>query len=153
MKSLVCVAKSAKLKDKQVVPTLLVSKNTTEIDSACKRKKKRERILKPKRIQDYNARKTGIDLCDMYFSYSSAVRKSVKWYQKLPLVLLSGTSVLNAPTIYILLLQKRTNPSLYYKFLVKSWASRGRERKGTRMQWWQILVRLHCAHIVWNSHL
>lgn len=65
-----------------------------------KKYKNNEPIFKPKIISDYNAGKAGIDLSDQYSSYSSPIRKSIRWYHKVVTEILLGTSVVNAFIVY-----------------------------------------------------
>jgi len=65
-----------------------------------KKNRKYEPVLKPKIILDYNAGKAGIDLSDQLSSYSSPVRKSIRWYHKVATKVLLGTSVVNALIVY-----------------------------------------------------
>jgi len=62
--------------------------------------KKKENIVKPQIIIDYNKGKAGIDLSDQLSSYNFCVRKSIRWYHKVAIELLFGTSVVNAVLIY-----------------------------------------------------
>ncbi|XP_067128135.1 piggyBac transposable element-derived protein 4-like [Centruroides vittatus] len=109
----------AKWKDKRDV-LMLSTKHTTEMTSTGKRNYKQEEILKPKIVQDYNIGKTGIDLSDQYSSYSSAVRKSVKWYHKVAMELIFGTTVVNAHIIYNKISDKKISITTFKEFLVKS---------------------------------
>lgn len=52
-------------------------------------------IQKPKAIVDYNAGKSSIDLSDQMSSYSSALRKSIRWYKKLAVEMLLGKCFLS----------------------------------------------------------
>jgi len=65
-----------------------------------KKNRKNEAVVKPKIIIDYNAGKAGIDLSDQLSSYSSPVRKSIRWYHKVATEIILGTSVVNALIIY-----------------------------------------------------
>jgi len=56
--------------------------------------------VKPKIIIDYNPWKARIDLSDQLSSYSSPVRKSIRWYHKVATEIILGTSVVNALIIY-----------------------------------------------------
>ena len=51
---------------------------------------------KPLAILAYNCGKTGIDRSDQMVSYATTIRKSIKWYRKLALHLLLGTTIVNA---------------------------------------------------------
>ena len=56
-------------------------------------------ILKPQYVIDYNFVKEGVDVSDQ-MSYNSALRKTRKWYIKVAIELITGTSVENAWVIY-----------------------------------------------------
>lgn len=56
--------------------------------------------LKPKVVIDYNRGKGYIDLCDQMGSYSSCLRRGVKWYRKVAIDIICNTSLLNAFSIY-----------------------------------------------------
>lgn len=55
---------------------------------------------KPTIIYDYNASKSFIDLSDQLKSYSSPLRKGIKWYRKLAFEILLGTTVVNSYIVY-----------------------------------------------------
>jgi hypothetical protein len=57
-------------------------------------------IDKPKAIVDYNSGKSSIDLSDQMASYSTALRRTIRWYNKLAIEALLGTSMVNAHLIY-----------------------------------------------------
>lgn len=42
-----------------------------------------QQILKPKNVIEYNKSKIRVDLADQMSSYSSCLRKSIKWFHKL----------------------------------------------------------------------
>lgn len=52
--------------------------------------------LKPDAILDYNNAKKGVDLSDQLSAYYSSLRKTVKWYRKIVIQLICGTSIVNA---------------------------------------------------------
>jgi hypothetical protein len=85
----------AKWRDKRDVTMLSTHHDISIIDTG-KKNRKNESVLKPKLIIDYNAGKTGIDLSDQLSSYSSPVRKSIRWYHKVATEILLGTAVVNA---------------------------------------------------------
>lgn len=62
--------------------------------------RKRKTVEKPLGIFDYNKGKTGIDLSDQMSSYATTLRKGIKWYRKLAIELLLGTSVVNAWVLF-----------------------------------------------------
>lgn len=55
---------------------------------------------KPSAIVAYNAAKSFIDVSDQKSSYSSAVRRSIKWYRKVAVEVILGTSVINSLYLY-----------------------------------------------------
>jgi len=56
--------------------------------------------MKAKIIVDYISGKAGIDLSGQLSSYSSPVRKSIRWYHKVATEILLGTAVVNALIIH-----------------------------------------------------
>ena len=56
--------------------------------------------MKPSSILDYNAAKIGVDKSDQMTCYNLVLRKSTKWYRKLAIELLLGTSIVNAWVIF-----------------------------------------------------
>ncbi|XP_008188519.1 piggyBac transposable element-derived protein 4-like [Acyrthosiphon pisum] len=89
----------AKWRDKRDVTMLSTKHNIDMIDTG-KKNKKKESIVKPKIIVDYNSGKAGIDLSDQLSSYSTAVRKSIRWYHKVATEILFGTAMVNALIVY-----------------------------------------------------
>lgn len=57
-------------------------------------------VLKPKVVVDYNNSKAFIDLSDQLKSYNSSLRRGIKWYRKLAIEMLLGTSIVNAHMVY-----------------------------------------------------
>lgn len=55
--------------------------------------------IKPKMIIDYNLRKKGIDVADQLSSYHGPVRKSIRWYKKVAVDLIT-IAVVNSTIIY-----------------------------------------------------
>lgn len=74
--------------------------HTLEIVNTGKKNRKKEDIYKPSLIMDYNKGKSGIDLSDQLSSYSTPVRKSLRWYHKVATEILLGTAMVNAYVIY-----------------------------------------------------
>jgi len=79
---------------------MLSTKHNIDMIDTGKNNKKKESIVKPKIIVDYNSGKAGIDLSDQLSSYSTAVRKSIRWYHKVATEILFGTAVVNALIVY-----------------------------------------------------
>lgn len=63
---------------------------------------------KPLAVLAYNNGKTRINRSDQMVSYATTIRKSIKWYRKLALHLLLGTSIVNAHIVY----QRATNKKI-----------------------------------------
>lgn len=55
---------------------------------------------KPKAVVEYNKAKTCIDPSDQVSSYSNSVRKSFKWFKKVAVELILGSSIVNAHHLY-----------------------------------------------------
>jgi len=89
----------AKWHDKRDVSMMSTRHNINMVGTG-KKNRKNESIFKPQIILDYNAGKAGIDLSDQLSSYSSPVRKSIRWYHKVATEVLLGTSVVNALIVY-----------------------------------------------------
>ena len=84
-------------KDKRNVLTLsTIPEHSGELVPSGKRTRTNVDILKPNSVLDYNAAKKDVDMSDQLTSYSSALRRSSKWYRKVAIELLTGTSVVNA---------------------------------------------------------
>ena len=84
-------------KDKRNVLTLsTIPEHSGELVPSGRRTRTNVEILKPSSVLDYNAAKKGVDMSDQLTSYSSALRRSSKWYCKVAIELLTGTSVVNA---------------------------------------------------------
>ncbi|XP_022837335.1 piggyBac transposable element-derived protein 4-like [Spodoptera litura] len=85
-----------KWKDKRDVYVL----STKHTDRFVNIQQRGKTIRKPKIIVDYNMAKGAVDLSDQLASYSTPLRKSVKWYKKLAINLLLNTTVINALILY-----------------------------------------------------
>ncbi|XP_029054531.2 piggyBac transposable element-derived protein 4-like [Osmia bicornis bicornis] len=77
--------------------------------------------IKPLAVIAYNTGKSGIDRSDQMASYATTIRKSIKWYRKLAIHFLIGTSVVNAHVVY----QKATNKNIqirkFRELIVREW--------------------------------
>ncbi|CAK1584313.1 unnamed protein product [Parnassius mnemosyne] len=62
--------------------------------------KKGRVIRKPKVIVAYNKAKGSVDISDQMTSYSSPLRKTVKWYKKLAIELVLNTALVNSWVMY-----------------------------------------------------
>lgn len=89
----------SKFKDKGDI-FLLSTRHKLDIIDTGKQSRKKESISKPDVILFYNAGKVGIDLSDQLASYSSPVRKSIRWYHKIMTEILLNTSVINAQIMH-----------------------------------------------------
>lgn len=89
----------SKFNDKRDI-FLLSTRYKLDIIDTGKQSRKKESILKPDVILFYNAGKAGIDLSDQLASYSTPVRKSIRWYHKVMTEILLNTSVINAQIMY-----------------------------------------------------
>ncbi|XP_043505740.1 piggyBac transposable element-derived protein 3-like [Polistes fuscatus] len=78
---------------------------------------------KPLAVIAYNNGKNGIDRSDQMVSYATTIRKSIKWYQKLALHLLLGTSVVNAHIVYQRVKNKKIGIRKFRELLVAEWLS------------------------------
>ncbi|CAK9832747.1 PiggyBac transposable element-derived protein 4 [Anthophora retusa] len=76
---------------------------------------------KPLAVLAYNNGKTGIDRSDQMVSYATTIRKSIKWYRKLALHLLLGTSIVNAHIVYQRATNKKIEIRKFRELLVAEW--------------------------------
>lgn len=65
-----------------------------------KNNRKVEAIFKPKSVLDYNAAKKGVDYSDQMAAYYTTLRKSLKWYKKVILEILTGTTMVNSWIVF-----------------------------------------------------
>jgi len=89
----------SKFKDERDIFLISIRHKLDIVDTG-KQSRKKENILKPDVILFYNAGKAGIDLSDQLASYSTPVRKSIRWYHKVMTETLLNTSVINAQIMY-----------------------------------------------------
>ncbi|KAF2367685.1 PiggyBac transposable element-derived protein [Trinorchestia longiramus] len=59
-----------------------------------------EELKKPQCVLDYNNAKKGVDVSDQMTSYHTALRRSLKWYRKVAIEIITGMSVVNAHVLY-----------------------------------------------------
>ena len=78
---------------------------------------------KPLAIMAYNNGKTGIDRSDQMVSYATTIRKSIKWYRKLVLHLLLGTTIVNAHIVYQRATITKIEIRQFRELLVTEWLS------------------------------
>lgn len=83
--------KFLKWTDKRQVCMLTTSKN-----HQCKFVQGTNGRVKPDAVFDYNIAKKGVDLSDQLSAYYSCLRKTIKWYRKIIIQLICGTSLVNA---------------------------------------------------------
>ena len=88
-----------KWKHKRDVLILSTKHDDTTVDSG-KKSRKKEPIIKPKAVIEYNQTKQGTDLSDQMSSYHSLLRKSVRWFHKLAIKVLLGLSIVNAHCLF-----------------------------------------------------
>uniref|UniRef100_A0A182KB20 DDE_Tnp_1_7 domain-containing protein n=1 Tax=Anopheles christyi TaxID=43041 RepID=A0A182KB20_9DIPT len=110
-----------KWRDVRDVRTLSTKHEPVMVPTTDSKSKARASKLKPLAVMAYNIGKSGIDRSDQMVSYATNIRKSIKWYRKLALHLLLGTSVVNAHIVF----QKATNIKIHIRtfreMLVKVW--------------------------------
>lgn len=87
-----------KWKDKRDV--MMLSTKHTDSTVMIPQRRGREPKPKPSSVLDYNNAKSYIDLSDQMASYSSPLRRNVKWYKKLIFELLFNTALVNALVLY-----------------------------------------------------
>ncbi|KAJ8933858.1 hypothetical protein NQ318_004689 [Aromia moschata] len=73
---------------------------TSEINETVQVQRRGKKINKPQAIIDYNKGKSSIDISDQMSSYSTALRRSIRWYKKVAIEILLGTSMVNAHFIF-----------------------------------------------------
>lgn len=61
---------------------------------------RRETKMKPEAVIDYNTAKSFIDVSDQLSSYSTSVRRSLKWFKKVAVELITGSALVNAYYLY-----------------------------------------------------
>ncbi|CAH1998424.1 unnamed protein product [Acanthoscelides obtectus] len=86
-----------KWKDKRDVLTLS-KKHTDEL--LIIRSGNNKELQKPAAVVDYNKHKAYIDLSDQVKSYTTSLRRGVKWYPKLAIELLIGSALVNAHVLH-----------------------------------------------------
>lgn len=94
-----------KWRDKRHV-LLLSTKHTNKTVTIMHRKK--GNIDVPEAVVEYNSAKSSIDLSDQIATHNTALRRTIKWYRKIAIELIWGTSVVNAH----ILCKKITNNNL-----------------------------------------
>ncbi|CAK1599162.1 unnamed protein product [Parnassius mnemosyne] len=57
-------------------------------------------VKKPQIVLEYNKAKGGVDLADQMASYSTPLRKSIRWYKKIALDMLLNIAMINAHVLY-----------------------------------------------------
>lgn len=102
-----------KWKDKREV-LMLSTKHTDEVVTVQRRNKE---IVKPIVVMDYNNSKAFIDLSDQLKSYNSSLRRGIKWYRKLAIEMILGTSVVNAHILYCSVTQNKISVTTFKEIL------------------------------------
>ncbi|XP_072398290.1 uncharacterized protein [Diabrotica undecimpunctata] len=69
---------------------------------------------------EYNEAKSSIDQSDQMASYNSPLRKSLKWYRKLAVEFLLGTSLVNSHIIFNQLADKKMKINEFREHVIKS---------------------------------
>ncbi|XP_045454543.1 piggyBac transposable element-derived protein 4-like [Melitaea cinxia] len=87
-----------KWRDKRDVRMLTTK--TSGLKTEVTQTRKRTPIIRPVTISNYNSGKTSIDISDQMATYGSALRRCTKWYRKLFIEVLWGTSLVNAHFLY-----------------------------------------------------
>ncbi|CAK9833715.1 PiggyBac transposable element-derived protein 4 [Anthophora retusa] len=113
-----------KWKDKRDV-LVLSTKHSNEMENATTRTGV---SWKPKIIIDYNKGKTPIDLSDQMSSYSSPLRRALKWYRKLAFDLLLNTAVVNALHMYQSVTGTKISITMFRKQLVAALTQHSHEQ-------------------------
>lgn len=85
-----------KWKDKRDVLFL----TTKEVPKMVAVETKRGPVTKPSTIVEYNSAKSFIDVSDQKAAYNTPIRRSIKWYRKIAIELLTNTAVVNAHVVY-----------------------------------------------------
>jgi len=85
-----------KWRDKRDI-LLITTKHTDQIIEIQKRDKI---IKKPLVVEDYNTGKSYIDRSDQMSSYSTPLKKTIKWYKKVAFDILLSTSTVNALSLF-----------------------------------------------------
>ena len=83
---------------------LLTTRHKNEVVTVRQRGKN---IQKPKAIVDYNKSKAYIDISDQMKSYAHCLRRGRKWYRKLAVEILLGSTIVNAHLAYQEVTQKK----------------------------------------------
>jgi len=85
-----------KWRDKRDI--LIIS--TKHTDEFIEIQKRNRMIKKPLSVEDYNTGKSYIDRSDQMSSYSTPLKKTVKWYRKVAFDILLSTSMINALSLF-----------------------------------------------------
>lgn len=111
-----------KWKDKRDV-LMLSTVHTDDIVEVQAENKKT--VQKPKAVVDYNNCKAFIDLSDQMKSYSSALRRGVKWYRKLAVELITGAALTNSHILYKAITQDKLQITKFKEELAKNLLQKG----------------------------
>lgn len=119
----VCVLK---WRDKRDV-LMMSTKHTTE---TVETQRRTGIVNKPKAIIDYNEGKSSIDLSDQMSSYGTALRKSLRWYKKLGVEFILGTTVVNAWVIYNQLSNSKMKMAKFREEIIRALFAEKDEEEG-----------------------
>uniref|UniRef100_A0A2S2Q7N7 PiggyBac transposable element-derived protein 4 n=1 Tax=Sipha flava TaxID=143950 RepID=A0A2S2Q7N7_9HEMI len=78
----------------------LLMLSTKHVDTTTAITKRNQTINKPDMVIEYNQGKSFIDRSDQMTSYSTPLRRSLKWYRKVAFDILLGTSLTNALSLF-----------------------------------------------------
>ena len=78
---------------------------------------------KPLAVIAYNNVKIDIDRSDQMVSCANTIRKSIKWYRKLALHLLLGTTTVNALIVYQTATNKNIQINKFREILASEWSN------------------------------
>ena len=78
---------------------LMISTSHTDEMSEMKNKFGKN-VTKPQMVLAYNKGKSSIDTSDQIASYNTSLRRTVKWYHKVVIELIFGTTILNSLILY-----------------------------------------------------
>lgn len=104
-----------KWKDKRDVLVL----STKHGDNLVQVKTKNRIVTKPEVIIAYNDGKAHIDLSDQMSFYNSSLRKSFRWYKKVAIDLVFGTTLVNSHILYKLATKKNISVTQFKEQLVE----------------------------------
>lgn len=108
-----------KWKDKRDV-LMLSTKHSVRFVEITKRGKL---VRKPKIVLEYNKAKGGVDLADQMASYSTPLRKSIRWYKKIAFDMLLNIALINAHVLYQSVNKKKIKVTDFRITILKSFCA------------------------------